>query len=61
MMFSRSIHSPVKFMFSFFFADEYYFVLYILIIISLVQGYISCFHFLAVVNKIAMNMTEQVL
>jgi hypothetical protein len=33
---------------------------YIFMIHSSVEGHLSCFHFLTIVNRVAVNMTEQV-
>lgn len=62
MTFMSSIHSPAKFMISFSPTEQYsiVYVYHIFIIDLSVEERLSCFYCLAIVNRAAMNMTEQV-
>lgn len=56
-VFSSSSHLPSKFIISFFFTAEQYSVVYICITYSL--SICQLFHFLAIVNRTALNVAEQ--
>lgn len=61
--FLNSIHLPVKFLISYFFTAEWYSVVHmyhISAIHSSIEGHLDCFHFLGIVNRVAMNVSEQV-
>jgi hypothetical protein len=60
--FSSSMHLPAKFMMSFVIARQYPIVwMYNIILIhSLAEEHLKGFQFLAIVNKPAVNMVEQV-
>ena len=60
-IFSISIHLPAKSMMSLFLIAEYHSIVemnHIFCIHSLVEGHLSCFQFLAIINKAAINVVE---
>ena len=59
MIIFRSTHVAANGMISFFFMAEYYSIVYmyhIFFIHSSVNGYLGCFHVLAIVNRAAVNI-----
>ena len=63
MILSRSIHVAAKGIISLFLMAEYYSIVYMdhIFIQSSVDGYLGCFHVLAIVNGTAVNIRVHVL